>query len=125
MDLGIICNKVVSVAANSWFDKAHLSKAEVLEFCYLCSFEMQQLEFDSRISSRSTTDWSSFCRQVCIDAVITQPKPIGGPVERRDAATLVPFIQEYILPFRDYEFQHLTVNHRKNFKDPVPGVHTN
>jgi len=32
MDLGIICNKVVSVAANSWFDKAHLSKAEVLEF---------------------------------------------------------------------------------------------
>ena len=31
------------------------------------------------LSSHSTVDWASFCRQVCIDAVITQVQPIGGP----------------------------------------------
>ena len=40
---------------------------------------MQQLQFDTRLSSATTTDWSSFCRQVCIDAVTTLPQPIGEP----------------------------------------------
>jgi hypothetical protein len=31
------------------------------------------------LSTQSTGDWASFCRQVCIDAVITQGQPIGGP----------------------------------------------
>ena len=27
------------------------------------------------------SDWANFCRQVCIDSVITQVRPIGGPVK--------------------------------------------
>ena len=32
-----------------------------------------------KLASQTTVDWASFCRQVCIDAVITQVQPIGGP----------------------------------------------
>ena len=31
------------------------------------------------VAQQTSIDWASFCRQVCIDAVITQVKPIGGP----------------------------------------------
>ena len=31
------------------------------------------------LSSHTTVDWASFCRQVCIDAVITKVQPIGEP----------------------------------------------
>ena len=61
-------------------------------------------------------------------------------VDRRDAATLLPIIQQYILPgttihsdlWRAYGgianlpggYQHLTVNHSMNFVDPITGSHT-
>ena len=32
-----------------------------------------------KLSSKTSVDWASFCRQGCIDAVITQVVPIGGP----------------------------------------------
>ena len=55
------------------------------------------------------------------------------PVERRDAATLLPILQQYVLPgttvvsdlWRAYNtinalgYQHYTVNHSVNFVDPV------
>ena len=92
------------------------------------------------LSKATCCDWANFCRQVCIDYMITQVRPIGGPekvveideslftkrkfnrgmwrpeqwvfggverdsgrcflvpVKRRDAATLLPLIQEHILP---------------------------
>ena len=61
-------------------------------------------------------------------------------VESRDAATLLPILQEYVLPgtqvmsdlWRSYGgiaelpegYGHLTVNHSVNFVDPVSGAHT-
>ena len=59
-------------------------------------------------------------------------------VEKRDAATLVPIIQEYIRPgtimysdeLRAYSqvhtlgYEHRTVNHSRNFVDPITGAHT-
>ena len=60
------------------------------------------------------------------------------PVHDRTAATLIPIIQQYILPgttihsdeWASYNlippstFQHLTVNHSINFVNPTTGVHT-
>lgn len=61
------------------------------------------------------------------------------PVPHRDAATLLPIINQYILPgttihsdmwaaynnIGQMGFQHQTVNHSLHFVDPQTGVHTN
>ena len=60
------------------------------------------------------------------------------PVDRRDAATLLPIIQQHIAPgttvvsdlWAAYNtlgtqgYQHLTVNHTYNFVDPITGACT-
>lgn len=61
------------------------------------------------------------------------------PVERRDVDTLIPLIEEWVLPgttiitdfWKTYDcmnkerYNHLKVNHSVNFKDPETGAHTN
>ena len=61
------------------------------------------------------------------------------PVARRDAGTLIPIIQQWIVPgstihsdmwaaynqIGNIGYQHGTVNHTYNFVDPQTGVHTN
>ena len=61
------------------------------------------------------------------------------PVDRRDAANLLPIIQQYITPgttiisdlraayntIETLGYQHLIVNHSVNFVDPTTGACTN
>ena len=65
-------------------------------------------------------------------------KVTGNSFEKRDAATLVPLIQQYVRPgsvifsdeWRAYSslqslgYTHHTVNHSQNFVDPNTGAHT-
>ena len=98
-------------------------------------------------------DESLFCRRKYnVGRQVTEQWVFGGvevgtpqrrgflvPVDRRDAATLLPVLQQYVLPgttvvsdcWRAYNtvgrlgYQHLTVNHALNFVDPIPGACTN
>lgn len=61
------------------------------------------------------------------------------PVENRSMETLKQIIITYIEPqtcivsdcwksynfLTNYNYEHLTVNHSKNFKNPITGAHTN
>ena len=93
------CHTVVSIAKHSWFDNTKLKVVEVLELLYewwsryffyiswwlsvyishlTCRKELKTISQDTGLAPHSTVDWSSFCRQVCIDAVTTDFQPIGG-----------------------------------------------
>jgi transposase-like protein len=61
------------------------------------------------------------------------------PVDKRDGATLIPLIKKYVHPesiihtdkwggyikLSELEYQHFSVNHSKNFVDPITKAHTN
>jgi hypothetical protein len=46
---------------------------------FICRYELKDMSREVGVSAQTSVDWASFCRQVCIDAVITQVRPIGGP----------------------------------------------
>ncbi|KAL4089379.1 hypothetical protein QTP88_024425 [Uroleucon formosanum] len=88
-------------------------------------------------------DWSSFCRPVGQWVFGSYERGSGDcfliPVEDRSPETLVRIIEEWIRPgttiISDYwktysrlnekGYNHLTVNHSVNFKDPETGAHSN
>ncbi|GBM51373.1 hypothetical protein AVEN_110821-1 [Araneus ventricosus] len=70
-----------SVRTGSWFEGSHLPMPTILLFLiYWCleiktKFILEQLD----IAANTAADWSSFCREVCLDILICQSDKIGGP----------------------------------------------
>ncbi|GBO20003.1 hypothetical protein AVEN_104533-1 [Araneus ventricosus] len=70
-----------SVRAGSWFERCNLPIPTILQFLiYWCvemktKFILQQLD----ITSKTATNWASFCREVCRDILMWRSGKIGGP----------------------------------------------
>ena len=73
-----------------------------------------------------------------VEEIIDDPEPLGGPkllwvvrqpsVGDSSAATLLPLIQQYVLPgsilAHTPQYTHHTVNHSENFVNQSTSVHT-
>ncbi|GBM51364.1 hypothetical protein AVEN_110814-1 [Araneus ventricosus] len=70
-----------SVRTGSWFERSRLPIPTILLFLiYWClemktKFILEQLD----ITNKTAIDWTSFCREVCLDILICQSDKIGGP----------------------------------------------
>jgi transposase-like protein len=70
-----------SIFKKTFFSHAHLSILKILLFaklfCY-ANFSFEVTVSELKISSRTFTDWNSFCREVCISYCYDNTKTIGG-----------------------------------------------
>lgn len=178
-----LCKTKVEFRAGTFFENSKLSIFQILGFVNLWvdAVPLKVICCQLEIDRSAAVNWSSFCREVVLDAFIANPMKLGGPgkiveideskfgkrkyhrghhvegqwvfggyergsgrvfmiaVEKRDANTLIPIIQQWIEPgttiisdfWKAYDclnlagFKHLKVNHSLHFKDPETGAHTN
>lgn len=77
------CSFSQSIFKNSWFDRSKLSFVVVAQLTYywltLRVPRHQIILNELKITHHSLVDWSSFCREVCIDWATARSRPIGGP----------------------------------------------
>lgn len=74
------CKGTLSARTNTWFSSSKLRTHEILSLSYYWWHEMKpkHLIHDLQFEGHTIVDWSSFCREVAIDEVITKSVPIGG-----------------------------------------------
>lgn len=71
----------VSIRNQSWIEYSKLTLEEIIMFIYLwstgytCSKIMHELSF----TKRTVTEWSWFCRETCMAAMLQNCNKIGGP----------------------------------------------
>ncbi|XP_074658658.1 uncharacterized protein LOC141911570 [Tubulanus polymorphus] len=76
------CKSKKSVRADSWFSSSKLSIRTILKVTYWWSrkISLTNVAHECGLSLPTIVDWFSFCREVCVDMVITKrSSKIGGP----------------------------------------------
>ncbi|KAI6656224.1 hypothetical protein LOD99_1557 [Oopsacas minuta] len=76
------CKTTCSLRYESFFKSSNLSLPSLLQFLYFWSVDIQSHAFLRRHLQRSpntVVDWKSFMRDVCIEDLIINQEPIGGP----------------------------------------------
>ncbi|VDD95160.1 unnamed protein product [Enterobius vermicularis] len=68
-----------------------------MPLCNQIALDMRQ-ETGSTIISGTVVSYSKALRDVCVSYFNGHPVKLGGPVEHRDAAALMPLVWQYILP---------------------------
>lgn len=75
------CGYSKSLTHGTFFSHSHLSIAKICLFVSLWTDNVQLNIIGKHIdvtSNNTLVDWSSFCREVCYDAITTNMVPIGG-----------------------------------------------
>ncbi|XP_065658848.1 uncharacterized protein LOC136083381 [Hydra vulgaris] len=151
------CRKTISIRVGSFFKRSHLELWQIIGITYLWTRCAKVEECRRKILEKSGSgrvveiDESLFTRRkknrgkiveeqwIFSGYDVTTKKALPIPVERRDVATLIPIIMQWIRPgtviwsdmwaaygnLAAHGYQHGTVNHTYLFVDPITGVTTN
>ena len=161
------CRKTLSIRSGTFFEGSNLLISTIIKFIYNWAYEILDYKLAKRefnMGTHAFVDWKRFLRDICAEHFIRHPLRIGGPgvtveidksvftrrkynrgrmvmvpVDQRNADTLLPIIQQYILlgttivsdcwaaynTIGHLGYNHLTVNHTYNFVDPITYAHTN
>ena len=179
-----VCKTSCSIRLGSFFHPSKLMLTSLLKFVYLWCEDIQShaiMEKQLKWAPATVVDWKNLMRDICVEKIIDDPEPLGGPgviveideskfgrrkynrgrlvvgtwvfgilerdtgrmvmlsVADRSAATLLPLIQQYVLPgsivYSDEwvaynilahtsQYTHHTVNHSENFVNLSTGVYT-
>jgi hypothetical protein len=74
------CNFYKSIFKGTFFENSHLPVLKIVLFMKVLvkkSMNLEDLKEELQISLHTLVDWKSFCREVCINSLITD-KPLGG-----------------------------------------------
>ena len=77
-----VCKTVCSLRYGSFFYGSKLSLPSLFKFLYYWSEDIQShawMEKHLRWSSSTVVDWKNFMRDVCIEDILVNPEPLGGP----------------------------------------------
>lgn len=70
----------MSLRKGTFFARSHMSLLDICGFVNLwvmsCTFPVIHLQL--RLANQTIVDWSSFCREVCYDAMIIRKVKLGG-----------------------------------------------
>ncbi|KAK3932709.1 putative transposase-like protein [Frankliniella fusca] len=75
------CNTTRSVRVGSWFAESKISLRKIMLITYMrvYKFSQEHIMREADISNKIVVDWFSFCREVCVEIMLKQHEPIGGP----------------------------------------------
>ena len=120
------CRSKCSIRYGSFFMPSKLPLPLMFKFLYYWTEDLQShafLEKHLGWSPNTVVDWKNFMRDICLEEILINPQPIGGPGN-------LPGTTIYSDEWASYNilnhtgFIHQTVNHSENFVYPLSGVHT-
>lgn len=69
-----------SIRKGSWFSDSHLKLTDILLLtnCWIREMPFKHIEAEVNVTGKTVTDWTSFCREVCMEVCLMSSEPIGG-----------------------------------------------